>query len=119
MMFQVSDNKGRYFLDLLDNNLNIIELTYFKGRLWLKHFSHSNLLYARAMRAIVNHAPIGEYCLKFFPQKDFMCPCGLYLIETRKYILHECKRYNNYWNLRRDTLAYFILFLEFNSTVSF
>ena len=119
MMFQVSDNKGRYFLDLLDNNLNIIELTYFKGRLWLKHFSHSNLLYVRAMRAIVNHAPIGEYCLKFFPQKDFMCPCGLYLIETRKYILHECKRYNNYWNLRRDTLVYFILFLEFNSTVSF
>ena len=91
-MIQVSGNKGRYFLD---NNLNIIEPTYSKGRLWLKHFSYSNLLYARAMTAIVNHTPIGKYHLKFFPQEDFMCLCGLYMIETRKYILHKCKRYNN------------------------
>jgi len=54
-------------------------------------FDYSNLLYARATRAIVNYAPISEY------------------------ILHECKKYNNYWNPRKNTLAYFILFLEFNS----
>ena len=119
MTFQASDNKGRNFLELLDDNLNIIEPSYSKGGLWLKFFGHSNSnsLCARAMRAIVNHAPIGEYQLRFFPREDFTCPCGLYLIKTRRHILHECKRYNNYWNPRRDTLAHFILFLEFNSSV--
>ena len=67
MIFQASDNKGRHFLELLDNNLNIIELTYSKGGSWLKYFSHLNSLYTRAIRAIVNHAPIGEYWLRFFP----------------------------------------------------
>ena len=117
MTFQALDNKGRNFLELLDDNLNIIEPSYSKGGSWLKFFGHSNSLCARAMRAIVNHTPIGEYQLRFFPREDFTCPCGLYLIETRRHILHECKRYNNYWNPRRDTLAHFILFLEFNSSV--
>ena len=31
MMFQASDDKGRKFLELLDNNLNIIEPMYSKG----------------------------------------------------------------------------------------
>jgi len=116
-MFQASDKKGRNFLELLDDNLNIIELTYSKRELWLKYFSHSNLLYARASRAIVNHALIREYHLRFFCQKYFTCSCRLYLIETRRHILHECKRYkyNNYWNLRRNTIAHFTHFLEFNS----
>ena len=115
MTFQTSDKKGRNFLELFDNNLNIIEPTYSKGGSWLKYFSCLNSLCVRASRAIVNHAPIGEYCLRFFPQKDFACSCGLYLIETRRYILHECKRYNNYWNPRRDIIAYFTLLLEFSS----
>ena len=66
MTFQASDNKGRYFLDLLDNDLNLIELTYSKGELWLKFFNYSNPLCARAIRAITNHAPIREYHLIFF-----------------------------------------------------
>ena len=61
MTFQASDDKGRYFLDLLDNILNFIELAYFKGGLWLKFFGCSNSLYARATRAIINHTPIKEY----------------------------------------------------------
>ena len=91
MTFQASDNKGRNFLELLDDNLNIIEPSYSKGGSWLKFFGHSNSLCARAMRAIVNHTPIGEYQLRFFPREDFTCPCGLYLIETRRHILHKCK----------------------------
>jgi len=66
MTFQALDDKGRNFLELLDNNLNIIKLTYSKDRSWLKYFGHSNLLYARAMRAIVNYTPIGKYHLRFF-----------------------------------------------------
>ena len=60
-MFQASDDKGRCFLDLLDNVLNSIESTYSKGGSWLKFFDYSNSLCTRATRAITNHAPIGEY----------------------------------------------------------
>ena len=61
MMFQASDDKGRNFLNLLDDNLNIIKPIYLKGGSWLKYFGHCNSLCARVTRAIVNHAPIGEY----------------------------------------------------------
>ena len=61
--FKASDDKGRNFMDLLDDNLNSIKPTYVKGELWLKYFGHSNSLYARATRAIVNHTSIGEYQL--------------------------------------------------------
>ena len=33
MTFQASDDKGRHFLDLLDNNFNFIEPSYSKGEL--------------------------------------------------------------------------------------
>jgi len=90
-MFQALDYKGRSFLDILDDDLNIIEPLYFKEGSWLKYFSHSNILYTRATRAFVNYASIGGY------------------------IPHEYKRFNNYWNPRRDMLSHFILFLEFNN----
>ena len=61
MIFQASDEKGRHFLELVDNNLKDIGLSYTKGSLWLQLFGHSNTLCACAMRAITNHAPIGEY----------------------------------------------------------
>jgi len=114
MLFQAADLKGRNFLELLDYNLNPIEPLNIKGGPWLQQFSYSNLLCARATRAIVNHASIGKYCLRFFPREDFLCLCGIYPIETRRYILHECKRFNKYWNPRRDTIAHFALFLQFN-----
>ena len=114
MIFQAVDFKGQQFLELCDDNNNPIEPSYAKGGSWLKHFSHSNLLCARATRAITNHTPIGEYRLRFFPREDFSCLCGNYPIETRRHILHECRRYNKYWNLRRDMISHFILFLEFN-----
>ena len=117
MFFQVSDFKGKQFLDLLDNNLNIIESLYIKGEPWIKHFGHSNLLYVRAMRAITNYALIREYHLRFFLEEDFSCPYSYYLIETRSYILYKCRRFNNYWNLRRDTISQFISFLEFHPNV--
>ena len=117
--FKVSDNKGRNFIDLLDDNLNSIVLTYVKGGLWLRYFGHSNLLCTKAIRAIVNHAPISEYWLRFFPREEFMCLCNKYPIKMRRYILHKCIRFNKYWNLRRDMIAYFTLFLEFNSNALF
>ena len=35
MTFQAFDGKGNHFLDLLDNDFNIIELSYMKGGPWL------------------------------------------------------------------------------------
>ena len=81
MIFQALDLKGKHFLDLLDDD-NTIELSYIKDRSWLKHFDHSNLLCARATRAITNHTPIGKYRLRFFPRENFSCPCELYPIES-------------------------------------
>jgi len=96
ILFQVADLKRRNFLELLDDNLNPIGPSNIKGSLWLQQFGHSNLLCTRATRAIVNHTPIGKYCLRFFPREDFLCPCGIYPIETRRHILHKCKRFNKY-----------------------
>ena len=79
-------------------------------------WQHSNLLYTRASRAIVNYAPISEYQLRFFPKEEFKYLYRVYPIKIRWYILHECRRYSNYWNSRKDTIAHFTLFLEFNSS---
>ena len=56
--FQASDDREHHFLDLLDENSNPLKPSTANGGLWLKHFSHSNLLCARATRVIVNHTPI-------------------------------------------------------------
>jgi len=114
MTFQALDLKEHQFLELCDEDKNPLEPSYSKGSTWLKYFGHLNSLCARATRAIVNHAPIGEYRLRFLHQEDFSCPCGDYPIETRCHILHDCRRFNKYWNLRRDLIGHFILFLEFN-----
>ena len=117
MTFQASDLKEKLFLDLLDNNNNIIEPSYTKRGSWLKVFGYSNSLYVCTLQAITNHAPIGEYKLRFFSRKEFKCLCSLYPIESRCHILHECDRFNGYWNPRRNSLAHFVMFLVANPSV--
>ena len=75
MMFQASDLKGNHFLDLMNRDNNPLESLYIRSGLWLQNFGHSNSLCTRATRAITNHAPIGEYRLRFFPNKEFKCLC--------------------------------------------
>jgi len=116
MTFQVSDSRGRNFHNLLSDDLYPIEPSYSKGGPWLSQFGHSNSLCAREKKAITNHTPIGKYWLRFFSRESFTCSYGIYPIKTRRHILHKCWRFNNYWNLRRDTLAHFSLFLQFNSS---
>ena len=114
MTFQASDGKGTHFLDLLDDDLNVIEPSYARGGPWLQTFGYSNSLCARVVRAITNHAPIGEYRLRFFPNMEFTCPCNNYPIKTRRHILHNCQRFNGYWNPQRDSLKHFVMFLTTN-----
>jgi len=117
MMFQVSDLKGKHFLNLVDGDNNLFELSYIRGGLWLQNFGYSNSFYARTSKAITNHAPIGKYKLRFFPNEEFRCPCRQYPIKSRCHILYKCKRFNEYWNLRRDSIAYFVMFLDHNPNV--
>jgi len=71
MIFQVLDLKDNHFFDLLGDELHTIESLYIQWSLWIRQFSHLNSLCARATRAIMNHAPIGEYHLRFFFKRGF------------------------------------------------
>ena len=115
MTFQASDFKRNHFLDLLDNNYLSIKPTYMKDSAQLKLLDHSNSLCAR----VTNHIPIGEYHLSLFSNKNFNCLCRSYLIKSRHYILHEYRRFNNYWNPNREFLSHFVVFLEFNPNTFF
>ena len=117
MTFQASDLKGNNFLNLVNSDDKVLEPMYSKGRIWLQYIGYSNSLYARATRAITNHTPISEYHLYFFPREDFSCLYALHPIKMRHHILHECRRFNEYWNPRRDSIAYFVLFLDLNLSV--
>jgi len=114
MTFQALDGKGRQFLNLLDDNFNIIEPSYAKGGPWLQSFGHSNSLCVCATRTITNHALIGKYRLRFFLNEEFKCLCGVYPIKSRRHILYECRSFNRYWNPRQDSLSHFVMFLKAN-----
>ena len=90
MTFQASDGKSKHFLDLLDSDLNVIELSYARKGPWLQAFGHSNLLCVCAVRAVTNHAPIREYRLQFLLNMDFTCPCNNYPAKLRRHILYKC-----------------------------
>ena len=79
----MSDLKERNFLKLLESDSQSLVSLNIKSGLWLHHFGHSNLLYIRATRAIINHVLIGKYRLRFFSKKNFLCSCGLYPIESQ------------------------------------
>ena len=115
MTFQVSDYKENHFLHLFDNDYLSIKPTYIKGGTWLKLIGHSNSLCVRMTRAITNYTSIGKYYSRFFSKENFNCLYKLYPIKSRCYILYKCRKYNNYLNLSRESLNYFITFLEFHS----
>ena len=117
MTFQASDGKGHQLLNLVDNNFNAIKSSYTKGGPWLQLFGHSDLLCAHATRAINNHTQIGKYWLIFFPKEEFKCPCGKFPIKSRRHILHNCTRFNRYWNHKQDSLDHFVMFLVANPAV--
>jgi len=116
-MFQASNARDRHFFNLPDDDLHLIESLYTKEGLWIKHFRHLNSLCARVTRVIVNHAPIEEYHLCFFSNEYFSYSCRKYPIESRCHTLHNCKRFNNYWNLKQNTIGHFVSFLVFNKNI--
>ena len=96
IIFQALDYKENNFLNLINDNNLPTKPTYMKGSTWLKNLEYSNILYIWVIRANINYALIDEYCLRFFSRELFDCSCGVYLIKSRYYILHNCRRYNKY-----------------------
>ena len=114
MIFQASDFKGNHFLNLLDDDHLSITPTYMKSSSWLMLIGYSNSLYIRVIRVIINYTLIEEYQLRFFPKENFNCLYRNYPIQSRYYVLYECKKYNKYWNSDKELFSHFIIFLEFN-----
>ena len=114
MYFQASGYRGKNFLDLNNNNNKPIQPSYSKGGAQLKHFSFSNSLCTQVTRLITNHAPIGEYRIRFFPNEPSSCLCGQAPLKTRDHILHNYERYQQLWNPKQDSLKNILTFLDFN-----
>ena len=117
--FSSIEPQGKKILNLLNDNLTNIEPLYTNRGLWIKYFSHSNLLYAKATHAITNYTLIREYHLRFFLREKFSCLYRSYPIKSRYHIFYKCRRFNKYWNLMRNTISKFISFLEFNPNAFF
>ena len=65
--------------------------SYAKGGGWLPFIGESVTLCARATRAILNHAPIGEFRQRFFPAECTQCLCGHCQVETHRHIFANCR----------------------------
>ncbi|KAF8641508.1 hypothetical protein AX14_009881, partial [Amanita brunnescens Koide BX004] len=49
---------------------------------------------SRIAHVLTNHAPMGEYRTRFFPEEPTACPrCDEDTLQTRRHILAECPRY--------------------------
>ena len=94
----------------------LFSTTSFKGRQWLsirhkkkvlkpiiRNKATTNFFFnisgndigmlSRMARALTNHAPIGEYRTRFYPDLDPLCPvCPLH-VQTRKHVFFHCPRY--------------------------
>jgi len=108
MFFQASDWQGRSFMDLKDgDNEDILP----KGSSWLKICGCST---ACLTRLFTNHAPIGEYRLRFFPKEPCSCPCKKAETKTRQHLLFNCDRFKKSWNPKREPIFDILTFLELN-----
>jgi hypothetical protein len=107
------NNPGSCFLHLRDSGDRLLWPTYVNGGAWLKQFPSLSLT-TRAVRAIMAHAPIGEYRLSFFPTEPHSCRhCGAYL-ETWEHILYKCPHYMHKSQDEFTAIGYFQWFLDDN-----
>src|SRR5207302_9708000 len=91
--------------------------THIKGGPWLETIGTSNSHTARMTRSLTNHAPIGEYRMRFKIHGQLWCDCNAYIVQKRYHILHTCER-NVRSKDRRvdDDFKDFMEFLERNPT---
>ncbi|GBE87945.1 hypothetical protein SCP_1201710 [Sparassis crispa] len=58
-------------------------------------------VFGRLVQCRTGHAFLGEYYAQFVPSETVDCPCGAHF-QTRKHILQDCPRYNNYRHILRE-----------------
>ena len=63
--------------------------TYSNGGTWLRHVNEDNARCARYCRAILGHAPIGEYYRRFNIPETYECECGC-PVSTRHHVFTWC-----------------------------
>jgi len=91
--FSSSQKKGQLFLDFEDEKEQVLKPTYVKGGSWLPSIGFSNSLYTRFTHMTTGHAPISEYCQRFFPNSPTSCPCSKVDVQTREHIVMQCDRH--------------------------
>jgi hypothetical protein len=85
------DYLGHQFLVFRDPKGKPLRPMYVNGGTWLRNVNEDNLLCARFPRAVLNHAPTGEYYRRFHipGHETHECECGC-LMQTRHHIFTQC-----------------------------
>ncbi|RXW18106.1 hypothetical protein EST38_g7745 [Candolleomyces aberdarensis] len=91
--YQDNEYRGSQFLVMHKTKGNIIAPMYANGGSWLKLVGEDTRLCTRMCRAILNHAPIGEYYRRFNIQEDYSCTHGAER-QTREHIFTRCPDLN-------------------------
>ena len=87
--FQSGDYHGHHFLALKEPKGTNISPTYAIGGSWLRFVGDDTKLCTRMCRAILNHAPIGDYYRRFNIPEEHSCPCGA-ARQSRDHIFTRC-----------------------------
>ncbi|EKM73852.1 hypothetical protein AGABI1DRAFT_133977 [Agaricus bisporus var. burnettii JB137-S8] len=116
--------KGNSWYEITDKEGNEVLPSHLQGGPWFQTYqgvkaADNSPLFARLMRVMCNHAPIGEYRVRFFPNEPYKsCQCDLKSPETRQHILMVChlfvRRTNHYDLDGITTIRGLILFLQDN-----
>ena len=73
----------------------------------------------RYCRAVLNHAPLGSFRQRFFPERQTNCPkCEV--LQDREHVLVKCRRYRRWWNCHGEFefLQRLSAYRDFNSFIS-
>ncbi|KAI0371192.1 hypothetical protein BV20DRAFT_1070394, partial [Pilatotrama ljubarskyi] len=67
----------------------------------LQAHGHSKSAMARSCCAVLDHAPLGSFRKRFFPDAPTQCP-ECHVLQDRAHVLLKCKRYRRWWELRGE-----------------
>ena len=88
--------RGRQFL-----RLSTFESPSHTSCAAIKTYGESRAAMARLCKVVLNHAPLGSYRKRFFPEEPTDCPvCGV--PQDRAHVLLECPRYRRWWNCQGE-----------------
>ncbi len=84
---------GRQFLNMRDTKGNTLKPSSLSGGTWLSAVKREPpALVARMTRAVLGHAPIGEYFARFNIDEPHGCSCDPAVLQTRDHLLYQCPR---------------------------